>query len=55
MKYQFMEQQRRYHRVEKMAKVLEVSRGGYYAWLKRLPSRRAQDDEMLVAQIRDNQ
>lgn len=32
MKYQFMEHQRRYHRVEKMARALEVSRGGYYAW-----------------------
>jgi transposase-like protein len=32
MKYQFMEQQRRHHRVEKIARVLEVSRSGYNAW-----------------------
>ncbi len=55
MKYQFMEQQRRYHRVEMMARVLEVSRGGYYAWRKREPSHRAQEDEKLVEQMRDIQ
>jgi putative transposase len=55
MKYQFMEQQRRYHRVEKMAKVLRVSRGGYYAWRKRQPSQRAQEDEKFVEEIRDIQ
>ena len=55
MKYQFMEQQRRYHRVEKMARVLEVSRGGYYAWRKRKASRRAQEDEQLVKEIGDIQ
>jgi len=55
MKYQFMDQQRRYHRVEKMARVLEVSRGGYYAWRKREASERAQEDEKLVAEIRDIQ
>ncbi len=51
MKYQFMEQQRRYHRVEKMARVLEVSRGGYYAWRSRRRSLRARQDERLVAEI----
>jgi len=55
MKYQFMEQQRQYHRVEKMASVLGVSRGGYYAWRKREASRHAQKDEKLVAEIRDIQ
>jgi transposase InsO family protein len=55
MKYQFMEQQRRYHRVEKMARVLEVSRSGYYAWRTREASKRAQEDEALVAEILDIQ
>ena len=55
MKYQFMDQQRRYHRVEKMARVLGVSRGGYYAWRKRGPSQRAQEDEKLVDEIYDIQ
>ena len=30
-----------------MAQVLEVSRSGFYAWLKRPPSRQAQEDERL--------
>ncbi len=55
MKYQFMDQQRRYHRVEKMARVLEVSRGGYYAWRSREASKRAEEDKALVAEIRDIQ
>jgi transposase InsO family protein len=55
MKYQFMEQQRRYHRVEKMARVLEVSRSGYYAWRTREASKRAREDEALVAEILDIQ
>ena len=55
MKYQFMEQQRRYHRVEKMARVLEVSRGGFYAWLKRQPSEREKKDTEIVEKIRDIQ
>ena len=35
-----------------MCRVLEVSRSGYYAWLKRLPSQGAQEDEQLTNRIR---
>ena len=35
-----------------MCQVLEVSRSGYYAWLKRLPSQRTQEDEQLTNRIR---
>jgi putative transposase len=55
MKYQFMEQQRQYHCVEKMARVLGVSRGGYYAWRKREASKRTHEDKELVAEICDIQ
>jgi putative transposase len=69
MKYQFMDQQRRYHRVgwshasraarpgvpEKMARVLDDSRGGYYAWRTREASKRAHEDALLVVEIRDIQ
>jgi putative transposase len=35
-----------------MCRVLEVSTSGYYAWLVRPPSKRAQGDELLTARIR---
>ena len=35
-----------------MCRVLEVSRSGYYAWLKRPPSQRTQEDEQLTNRIR---
>ena len=35
-----------------MCRVLEVSRSGYYAWLKRAPSERAERDALLREQIR---
>lgn len=35
-----------------MCRVLEVSTSGYYAWLKRTPSRRAQEDQALTERIK---
>lgn len=35
-----------------MCAVLGVTRGGFYAWLKRPPSRRAQDDERVLVAVR---
>lgn len=35
-----------------MSRVLDVSRGGFYDWLRRKPSRRAQDDERLKVAIK---
>lgn len=35
-----------------MCRVLEVSTSGYYAWLRRPPSRRAQEDKILIQQIK---
>jgi len=51
MKFRFMKNQSRYHRVAKMAEVLGVSRGGYYASRNRCPSTRRRQDEVLVEQI----
>jgi len=51
MKYRFIDEQRRYHSVEKMAGLLAVSRAGYYAWSKRPKSARASSDEELVKRI----
>ena len=35
-----------------MCKLLGVSSSGYYAWVKRRPSRRAEMDETMIAEIR---
>lgn len=40
-----------YH-VSMMCRLLEVSTSGYYAWQKRPPSRRSQEDEALLEKIR---
>lgn len=55
MKYRFIDQQKLYHRVEKMARVLKVSRSGYYAWVKREKSLRERKNEELVEQIHNIQ
>lgn len=52
MKYRFIEEQRGYHRVEKMAEMLGVSRVGYYAWKRKPKSGRARSDEELAERIR---
>ena len=38
--------------VSMMCRLLEVSTSGYYAWQKRPPSRRSQEDEALLEKIR---
>jgi len=46
----------KYHRrefpVEKMCKVLKVSRSGYYEWQKHVPSRRDNENRRLLFEIR---
>ena len=46
-----MSEQRGAHSVEKMAKVLRVTRSGFYAWLNREPGPRAKEQRDLVEQI----
>ena len=41
------------HKVATMCRVLEVSTSGYYAWLKRPPSKRARADAQLAMRIRE--
>ena len=38
MKYPFISEHRGIFRVDRMCKVLDISRSGYYAWLKRKDS-----------------
>ena len=40
------------HRIATMARVLGVSKSGYYAWCKRPASARAQEDQRLLRAIR---
>ena len=51
MKFRFIEEHRGSHNVEKMAKVLRVSRSGYYAWRVRSSSERERVDEELLDEI----
>jgi putative transposase len=48
-----MKAQEDQHPVATMSRVLEVSRGGFYAWTGRQPSRRAREDTDLGQRIRD--
>jgi putative transposase len=52
MKFRFIEQQRETHSVVKMARILGVTRGGYYAWKSRTPSRRSAQEKRIVEEIK---
>ncbi len=51
MKYAFIKEHRAKWAVSVMAEMLTVSVSGFYAWLNRPRSRRAQDDEVLTEEI----
>ena len=52
MKYAFINAHRFVYRVEKMCKVLEVSRSGYYRWLKQPESKRDKENRELIETIK---
>jgi transposase InsO family protein len=52
MKYLFIDKHRSVHRVERMCRVLDISRSGYYAWKKRGTNGRFEENERLAAAIR---
>jgi len=54
MKYEFIDKHRFAFRVEKMCRVLKVSRSGYYTWADRGPSRREQSNQQLWVKIRQS-
>ena len=49
--YRFIDAYRSEHRIATMARVLGVSRSGYYAWKTRPPSSRTQMDKALKKEI----
>lgn len=52
MKYAFMQKHRSSYEVKKMAKALEISRSGYYAWLERRDSPKKRADQEHVKLIK---
>lgn len=52
MRYEFICAEKAIHSVKLMCEVLAVSRSGYYAWKARPASRRAQEDEQLLLEVR---
>jgi len=52
MKYVFISDHREIFRVGRMCNVLDVSRSGYYAWLKRPESLRKKENSKLAARIK---
>lgn len=53
MKFAFIASQQGQYSVGLMGRVLGVSSSGYYAWRKREPSRREQENKVLMEQIRN--
>jgi putative transposase len=51
-RYAVMKTLRLQYPIPMLCRVLEVSRSGYYAWLRRPPSKRAQKDGRLDIEIR---
>jgi putative transposase len=51
MRYEFIQAHRQVFPIQRMCQVLQVSGSGFYAWLKRKPSQRAQVNEHLMRQI----
>lgn len=52
MKYGFIQEQREVYPVKELCRVMEVSCSGYYAWRKREPGQREQDNAALSEHIR---
>lgn len=52
MKYRLVDQMRGRYRIMKLCQTLGVSRSGYYAWRKRVPSARQRSDEAMKREIR---
>jgi transposase InsO family protein len=54
MKYWFMDQHRSSHGVQKMCRVLGVSRSGYYGWKRQPQSKRHKENEKILKEIRES-
>ncbi len=52
MKYGFVKEEQQHHSVQRLCKVLNVSRSGYYDWLSRQPSQRTLDNQALLVKVK---
>jgi len=53
MKYEFIHSYRSTFRVQKMCRILQVSRSGYYGWIDRPESKRSLENRVLLRAIKD--
>lgn len=51
MRFRFIQAERMHFPVTVLCRVLRVSTSGFYAWMKRAPSNRKQEDEFLSAEV----
>ena len=51
MRFRFIAVEKAFYPVTILCRVLEVSTSGFYAWLRRPPSLRAQENEVLRREI----
>jgi len=54
MKYWFIDQHRSSHGVQKMCRVIEASRSGYYRWKKQPQSKRQKENEKILMEIKES-
>ena len=54
MIYKFIDEHRSVHAVERMCRILGVTRSGYYGWLRRGQSKRGLRDAVLMEKIRES-
>jgi putative transposase len=52
MKYPFIEKHRKQYSVNRLCLMLGIMRSSYYAWKKRKPSQREQNNQALIEHIR---
>jgi transposase InsO family protein len=52
MKYEFMRRHKNEFNIERMSKVFNVSRSGYYHFINAMPSKRAKENEKLLEKIK---
>lgn len=51
--YRFVDAEKANHSIAILCRVLQAARAGYYAWLRRRPSRHAEQDAQLQEEIRE--